>query len=131
MKKDIPFQEFLRALDMGRTPTAFPPVNTLTDGKGNFLVEIALAGYNPDSISVVHEGLSIVVTGDDSQSKNECQRSGWSYISIQIATRKFRREFTVADPMVQVEAEFKNGMLLLFVTPPKEPTTAKKIAISF
>jgi molecular chaperone IbpA len=84
--------------------SSFPPYN-IVEVAGGTLVEVALAGYSKEDISVVvNEGvLSIEGAGkEDDQT---------THIHKGIATRKFKRSFRLGEYVEVKSADFSNGLL--------------------
>ena len=105
---DHMFDQLGRYVTDNVTSTGFPPYNIRKDGENNFVIEMALAGFNKKDIEVeVEDGtLSIrSVKEDTSEANSEIYRG--------IAYRKFVRKFTLADAVVVNGAELENGMLTI------------------
>ena len=103
---DHMFDQLGRYVTDNVTSTGFPPYNIRKDGENNFVIEMALAGFNKKDIEVeVEDGtLSIrSVKEDTSEANSEIYRG--------IAYRKFERKFTLADSVVVNGAKLENGML--------------------
>ena len=105
---DRVFEQLNTYVNNNVTSTGFPPYNIRKDGENNFVIEMALAGFNKKDIEVeVEDGtLSIrSVKEDTSEADSEIYRG--------IAYRKFVRKFTLADAVVVNGAELENGMLTI------------------
>jgi len=105
---DHMFDQLGRYVTDNVTSTGFPPYNIRKDGENNFVIEMALAGFNKKDIEVeVEDGtLSIrSVKEDTSEANSEIYRG--------IAYRKFVRKFTLADAVVVNGAKLENGMLTI------------------
>ena len=105
---DHMFDQLGRYVTDNVTSTGFPPYNIRKDGENNFVIEMALAGFNKKDIEVeVEDGtLSIrSVKEDTSEADSEIYRG--------IAYRKFVRKFTLADAVVVNGAKLENGMLTI------------------
>ena len=87
----------------------FPPCNVQRsdDGKG-ILIEVALAGFKKDELTVKREGSSLVVEG---RSKREPKQSGFT----QIAYRDFTRKWTVAQNTKVDSVTFEDGLLSILL----------------
>jgi molecular chaperone IbpA len=102
------FDQLGRYVTDNVTSTGFPPYNIRKDGENNFVIEMALAGFNKKDIEVeVEDGtLSIrSIKEDTSEADSEIYRG--------IAYRKFVRKFTLADAVVVNGAKLENGMLTI------------------
>ena len=105
---DRAFDQLGRYVTDNVTSTGFPPYNIRKDGENNFVIEMALAGFNKKDIEVeVEDGtLSIrSIKEDTSEADSEIYRG--------IAYRKFVRKFTLADAVVVNGAKLENGMLTI------------------
>ena len=105
---DHMFDQLGRYVTDNVTSTGFPPYNIRKDGENNFVIEMALAGFNKKDIEVeVEDGtLSIrSIKEDTSEADSEIYRG--------IAYRKFVRKFTLADAVVVNGAKLENGMLTI------------------
>ena len=105
---DHMFDQLGRYVTDNVTSTGFPPYNIRKDGENNFVIEMALAGFNKKDIEVeVEDGtLSIrSIKEDTSEANSEIYRG--------IAYRKFVRKFTLADAVVVNGAKLENGMLTI------------------
>ena len=105
---DRVFDQLGRYVTDNVTSTGFPPYNITKEGEYNFVIEMALAGFNKKDIEVeVEDGtLSIrSVKEDTSEANSEIYRG--------IAYRKFVRKFTLAEAVVVNGAALENGMLTI------------------
>ena len=95
---------FKQLVRTNQVNSSFPPSN-IVEVAGGTLVEVALAGYSKEDISVVvNEGvLSIEGAGkEDDQT---------THIHKGIATRKFKRSFRLGEYVEVKSADFSNGLL--------------------
>jgi molecular chaperone IbpA len=89
----------------------YPPHNVVKHTETKFSVELALAGYSKDNITVeVKDGI-LVVTGDGrSVLENEIERE---YLHRGISAKKFTRTFRLSEHVVVDGADFKDGLLVI------------------
>lgn len=88
--------------------TGFPPYNVRKIDEDNFVVELAVAGYNKDSIDITeHDGV-LTIKGERPEDSEE-------YLHKGIAGRKFTRTFTLAEYMFVDGADLKDGMLSIAI----------------
>lgn len=88
----------------------YPPHNVYKDGD-NYVVEIALAGWEEDDISVIVENLELTVKGekqDSSRTEKQMSHKG-------ISSKNFSKKFILAPHYVVTDATFKNGLLIIEV----------------
>ena len=82
----------------------YPPYNIVKVDDEHFSIELAVAGFSKKDVSIskVKEILSIEGKQDDSDQE---------YVHRGLASREFRRSFTLADDVEIVGAELTNGIL--------------------
>ena len=100
----------------------YPPYNVIKEDDDTYIVEIALAGFDKNDISVTTDKDQLVVKGEREKEETEYAYKG-------IATRSFNRSFALAEYMEVTKAEFNNGMLSItverIVPEDKKPKTIK------
>ncbi len=89
----------------------YPPYNIRKAGKDNFLIEIAVAGFNRDHIQVEYEDNLLTVKTKDIKRSEE--KAGDEVIHRGISQRSFARSFTIADDVKLNGAELKDGLLTI------------------
>ena len=87
----------------------WPPYNIETTGENAYRIEIAVAGFKPDELSIEAKENLLTVTGrktakDDTAGERTCLHRG-------LAERDFERRFQLADYVVVTEARLDNGLL--------------------
>lgn len=91
--------------------TNYPPYNVLKHDDNNFEVEIAVAGFDKEDISIEVDQDQLIIKGhrpkDDDASK---------YLHRGLAARDFERVFTLAEYMEVGDAELTNGILSVKLT---------------
>ena len=111
---DHVWSEIERLSDMADNKL-YPPHNVVKHDDVNFTVELALAGYSKDDLTVeVKDGI-LVVAGDKSSEERE-------YLHRGISSKKFTRTFRLSEHVVVSGADFVDGLLVidLKVEIPKE-----------
>jgi molecular chaperone IbpA len=111
---DHVWNEIERLSDMADNKL-YPPHNVVKHDDVNFTVELALAGYSKDDLTVeVKDGI-LVVAGDKSSEERE-------YLHRGISSKKFTRTFRLSEHVVVSGADFVDGLLVidLKVEIPKE-----------
>ena len=83
----------------------YPPYNIERLGEDRYQISLALAGFSPDEISITAEQNVLIVEGN----KNEKTEREFLYQGI--STRRFRRQFNLADYVQVKGAAFDNGLL--------------------
>lgn len=108
---DNVFDHFERMFDdeIFRAPMAnFPPYNIVKTGDFTYDVELALAGYSKDDITVDYADNMLTVK---SVKKTEEGNEGDGVLHRGIAKRYFSKAFTIADDVEVKGAELKDGLL--------------------
>ena len=88
----------------------YPPHNVYKDGD-NYVVEVALAGWEEDDISVIVENLELTIKGEKQDSDRTARHMAYKGIS----TKNFSKKFVLAPHYVVTDATFKNGLLTIEV----------------
>ena len=88
----------------------YPPHNVYKDGD-NYVVEVALAGWEEDDISVIVENLELTIKGEKQDSDKTARHMAYKGIS----TKNFSKKFVLAPHYVVTDATFKNGLLTIEV----------------
>lgn len=122
----VGFDRALRRLDQLSDVKApsYPPYNIVQVDDDNYIVELAVAGFAEQDLSIELKEQVLTVTASvekDDESK---------YVHRGIAKRNFTRSFTLADTIEVVDANLTDGMLcieLRNVVP--EHKRARKIVI--
>jgi molecular chaperone IbpA len=104
----------------------FPPYNIEQLGENDYRIELAVAGFGEDDLTVEVQENVLTVSG---RKEARSEEDGPNYLYRGIAERAFERRFHLADHVVVDNAELKNG--LLAVTLRREiPESAKPRRIS-
>jgi len=83
----------------------YPHYNVVKVGEDEFVIELALAGF-------LEENLSVTVKEHNLEVKGEIpEKEGETVIHQGISTRPFRRRWNLADTIEVTGADFKNGLL--------------------
>ena len=110
---DDMFDQFESMLGNGSlgVQTNYPPYNIRKAGKDNFLIEIAVAGFNKNDVEVEYEDNLLTVKTKDVKRTEE--KEGDEVIHRGISQRSFARSFTIADDVKVNGAELKDGLLTI------------------
>lgn len=86
----------------------YPPHNVVKKDETHFSVELALAGYSKDDLTVeVKDGILVVAGG---KTDGEQERE---YLHRGISAKKFTRTFRLSEHVVVDGADFKDGLLVI------------------
>ena len=101
----------------------YPPHNIIKTGESDYLIELAIAGFSQDEISVEVKDRTLTVTG-------EHVSKGREFIHRGISTKKFKRTFRLSEHVNVHGADIQDGILaieLKYVIP--EEMRPRKIQI--
>lgn len=110
---DNVFDHFERMFndDFFNVPTVnYPPYNIVKTGANTYNVEVALAGFSRDDVSVEFaEGILTIKSKD--RTVSDKQDADGDIIHKGISKRYFSKSFTVSDDVEIKGAELKDGLL--------------------
>jgi len=98
----------LEAAAQNEGPTGYPPYNIETTGENAYRIEIAVAGFRPEELSVEVKENLLTVTGR--KTANDEQKR---YLHRGLAERNFERRFQLADYVVVTDANLADGLLAI------------------
>tara|TARA_B100000963_G_scaffold361523_1_gene397421 strand:- start:1573 stop:2064 length:492 start_codon:yes stop_codon:yes gene_type:complete len=101
----------------------YPPHNIIKTGESDYLIEMAVAGFMKDELSVEVKDRTLTVTGDHIS-------KGREFIHRGISTKKFKRTFRLSEHVQVHGADIQDGILaieLKYVVP--EEMRPRKISI--
>ena len=86
----------------------YPPYNIIRDDAEHYSIEMAVAGFSPEKISVTTKNGTLTVSSVTNDSKDVDSRE---YIYRGLASREFTLSFKLHENMRVIGADFKNGVL--------------------
>ena len=94
---------------------SFPFYNVVKYGKGEYGIELGLAGYNKKNVKVEYKDGVLTVSGQVDDKEKE-------YIEKGLAFRKFYKQFSLRNDVVVDDAKMEDGVLTvkLGVNEPEE-----------
>ena len=104
----IVFDRTLQLLERADTHSSsnYPPYNIVKIDEENFQIEMAVAGFDKKEVSISKEKEKLIIEGEqDTESKE--------YVHQGLASRSFKRSFTLADDIIVKGADMKNGILVV------------------
>ncbi len=106
---------------------SYPPYNITQLNEDDYLIELALAGFGEDDLSLeTHENVLTVIGTKAANDDNTGE-----YIHRGIAERGFERRFQLADHVLVTGAKLENGLLRISLKRElPEAMKPRKIAIS-
>ena len=93
------------------TTNEYPPYDIIKEGESNYKIELAVAGFKKDELSIQLKDNTLTIKGE-SNSKN----SNGDYLHKNIARRSFSKNFTLAENIEVGDAEFEDGVLSVRLT---------------
>ena len=102
---------------------SYPPHNILKTGETDYLIELAVAGFSREELTIEVKDRTLTVTG-------EHVSKGREYIHRGISTKRFKRTFRLSEHVHVNGADLKDGVLsveLKYVVP--EELRPRKIEI--
>ena len=113
---------FDRLFDMDlESSSSYPPYNISKVDDNNYIIEMALAGFNKDDIEIELADSELTVRSK----KREDSNKDVNLIHQGISHRSFNRKFTLSEEILVKNAEMKDGMLIIklqkFIPENKKP----------
>ena len=84
----------------------YPPHNVIKHGDDQYLIELAVAGFTQDEISVEVKDRTLTITG-------EHVSKGREFIHRGISTKKFKRTFRLSEHVKVNGADIQDGILAI------------------
>jgi molecular chaperone IbpA len=104
----------------------YPPFNVEQTGEDAFRIELAVAGFAPDDLTIEFKQNTLTVSGARPQSEGNR-----TFLHRGIAERGFERRFGLADHVRVDNAKLENGLLTIdLVRELPETLKPRKISIS-
>lgn len=99
----------------------YPPYNVVKTDEDHYQVEIAVAGFTKDEVSVEVEGEFLTIKGSASKTESTTKQ----YLHKGLSSRDFVRQFTLAEHMIVKGASIQDGILRVdierFIPEEKKP----------
>lgn len=93
-----------------RQGDSYPPYNIVKHDSENFSIELSVAGFTKDDITITKEKEILSIEG-----KKDDKAEGMSYIHRGLASRSFKRTFTLADDIKVESSEIVDGILFVYL----------------
>jgi molecular chaperone IbpA len=87
--------------------SGYPPYNIERTGENDYRIEIAVAGFKPDELTVEVKENLLTVTGRKAANDGDAKQ----YLHRGLAERNFERKFQLTDYLLVVDADLSNGLL--------------------
>ena len=99
--------QLLERANQSPTNTNYPPYNIVKHDAENFSIELALAGFDKKDITISKEKEVLAIEGKQKDTESK------EYVHQGLASRSFKRSFTLADDIIVKGADMKNGILIV------------------
>lgn len=101
---------FHRFGSLHQTETNYPPYNVIKESNTEFRLEVALAGFKKNQITVYTENNKLFIEGEREVD------NGKEYVHHGLAQRAFTRAWTISDDVEVKEVAFDDGLLSVRLT---------------
>lgn len=88
-----------------QTESNYPPYNVIRESNVKFRLEVALAGFNKNQITVYTENNKLFVEGEKEVNSDK------EYVHQGLAQRAFTRSWTISDDVEVKTVTFEDGLL--------------------
>ena len=92
----------------------YPPHNIVKYSDTKYAIEVAVAGFSRDEITVEVDQDQLIVRGFHNE-QSEDSGFGKEYLHRGLASRNFEQNWTLAEYMEVKDAEVKDGMLVISI----------------
>ena len=92
--------------------TNYPPYNVVKTDDDHYGIEVAVAGFKKDEISVEVDQDQLTIKGESATPNESATRQ---YLHRGLSSRDFVRQFTLAEHMVVKGAEIRDGILTISI----------------
>lgn len=93
----------------------YPPYNVLRSGEDEYRIEVAVAGFAAEELSVETKEKTLIVSGNKEKAEKDKEEagSGFEYVHQGISARGFKRRFELADYVEVKGASLSDGILAI------------------
>ena len=100
------FDNVFSNMSMGSAFKSFPFYNVVKYGKGEYGIELGLAGFNKKNVKVQYKDGVLTISGQVEDKEKD-------YIEKGLAARKFFKQFALHDKAVVNDASMEDGVLTI------------------
>lgn len=107
----VGFDRLAQLLDQAakaETATNYPPYNIESTGEDAWRIELAVAGFKTDELTIEVKENLLTVSGRKTANDDGTERR---YLHRGLAERDFERRFQLADYVIVTDASLENGLL--------------------
>lgn len=125
MLEDMVQQFFGDAFGNAKANTKYPLTDVYNEN-GVAYMEIAVAGFKKDEITITVDNESLTIKGEKKpEGKNESRY----YVKRDIAKRNFEKSYSLMFPVENVEADVADGILTVKIIPHLKENNVRQIEI--
>jgi len=110
----VGFDDFFHAFETrhaNQLNTNYPPYNVIKFGENDYIVEMAVAGFKRDEITVELENDVLSIRGVKQDQKTDTTQ----YIYHGLGARGFQRQFTLHSDLIVKDAHLEDGILKVLI----------------
>lgn len=104
------FDDLHRNYSITEKAMSYPPYNVIKHSDTEYSIEVAVAGFKEEQLSITQDGNVLIVRGDSTKSE---EQTAAVYMHKGISNREFSRSWTLADHVEVKSAEIVNGLLVI------------------
>ena len=110
---------------------SYPPYNIHQRGDSEYVIEMAIAGFTQDDLSITIHDQQLTISGSKSNEETSSEEGSFACVHRGIGKRNFKLEWNLADTIDVVDAEMKDGILTVYlVNEVPEEAKPKRIPIN-
>jgi molecular chaperone IbpA len=99
--------QFVRWESNKKTTSSFPPYNVKKVDEDNYIVELAVAGYDREDLDITVDKDTLIIKSDRENDEES------DFLHKGIAGRNFKQTFTLGEYMLVKSASLENGLLTI------------------
>jgi molecular chaperone IbpA len=108
------FEDFFTAFERrhaNQLQTNYPPYNVIKFGENDYIIEMAVAGFKRDEITIELENDVLSIRGVKREEKADTTQ----YLYHGLGARGFQRQFTLHNDLIVKDANLEDGILKVLI----------------
>jgi molecular chaperone IbpA len=108
------FEDFFNAFERrhaNQLQTNYPPYNVIKFGENDYIIEMAIAGFKRDEITIELENDVLSIRGVKREEKEDTTQ----YLYHGLGARGFQRQFTLHNDLIVKDANLEDGILKVLI----------------